>query len=196
MKEIILASASPRRSWLLEQAGIVFKTVPPDVEEVIDETIAPEELVLRLSGMKAESVADKIRKTLSGTESLVIGADTLVIKDGILGKPADKAEAFNMLKALQGTWHEVVTGITVVCVPGFKSLKGYERTRVKIKEMSDGAILNYINTGEPMDKAGAYGIQGIGALIVERIEGCYFNVVGLPLMRLGTMLEKFGVKLI
>jgi len=195
MKEIILASASPRRSWLLKQAGIVFKTVPSDVEEVIGEAAAPEELVLRLSRMKAESVAGKLGGTHSATESLVIGADTVVIKDGILGKPADKADAFNMLKALQGGWHEVITGITVVSVPGFKSLEGYERTRVKIKGMSDEAIFNYINTGEPMDKAGAYGIQGIGALIVERIEGCYFNVVGLPLMRLGVMLEEFGIKL-
>mgnify|MGYP005851360111 CR=1 FL=1 len=194
--EIILASASPRRSWLLRQAGIVFKTVSPDIEEVIDETVAPEELVLRLSGLKAEDVAGKLGRIPSEIELLVIGADTLVIKDGILGKPADKAEAFNMLKALQGGWHEVITGITVVSVPGFKSLKGYERTRVKIRKMSDEAILNYINTGEPMDKAGAYGIQGIGALIVERIEGCYFNVVGLPLMRLGVILEEFGTKLI
>jgi septum formation protein len=189
MKEIILASASPRRSELLKQVGIKFEVIPSNIKETIDESLKPEEYAKILSYEKALSVAKGLK-----SPSVVLGADTIVVKNGmIMGKPQDEEEAFGMLKSLQGDWHEVITGITLIESSGFESIREFEKTRVKMRLLSEKDIKAYIKTGEPMDKAGAYGIQGVGALLVEKIEGCYFNVVGLPLNRLGLMLEKFGV---
>ena len=124
---------------------------------------------------------------------LVIGADTVVVKDGILlGKPADKQEAFCILSRLSGEWHEVLTGIALIDTQDFKCIKGFETTRVKMKELSDDTIFAYIDSKEPMDKAGAYGIQEKSS-DGRKIEGCYFNVVGLPLSRLAELLKEFGV---
>ena len=194
--DIILASASPRRSELLKQLGIGFKVFPSNIEENIDEMLGPEELVQNLSYSKAFNVAEGLKNGLFANDTLVIGADTVVVKGHVLGKPRDESEAFRMLKTLQNGWHEVITGLTLVHIPSFSSITGYEKTWVKIRSMSDDMIYAYVKTGEPMDKAGAYGIQGMGALLVERIEGCYFNVVGLPLMKLGTMLGEYGVKIL
>lgn len=191
MKEIILASASPRRVELLKQVKLDFKAVPSNFDETINEILSIKDLVQSLAYGKANDIAKKLK-----SDSLVIGADTVVVKDGILGKPNNEGHAYSMLKMLQGEWHEVVTGIAVIDSSSQKFVLGYELTRVKMKQLSDDIINSYIKTGEPMDKAGSYGIQGLGALLVERIEGCYFNVVGLPLLKLSNILEEFGVKIL
>ncbi len=190
MKKIVLASASPRRCDLLKLMGLEFLVVPSKVEEEIASPYKPEELAVVISQRKALNVAE------SQEDCIVIGADTIVVKDGILGKPRSEEEAYHMLKSLQGGWHEVITGVTVADSSVGRYLSSYERTRVKMRPMSDELIYAYIKTGEPMDKAGAYGIQGKGALLIERIDGCYFNVVGLPIMKLSSMLEEFGVNML
>ncbi len=189
MKDIILASASPRRSQLLKQIGLDFRVLSSDVDETIDKAISAEEAVKSLSLKKARDVAGRITKG-----PLIIGADTVVVKDAILGKPRDEEEAFSMLKSLQNQWHEVITGITVIDTLTGKVISDFEKTRVKMRSLSDSMVHSYINTKEPFDKAGAYGIQGMGAVLVERLEGCYFNVVGLPLAKLVQILEIFEVK--
>ncbi|MCX7748187.1 MAG: Maf family protein [Clostridia bacterium] len=192
MNEIVLASASPRRSELLKQVGMIFRVIPSDMEEYLDEKLLPEELVQNLAFQKASSVAQNVKP-----DSIVIGADTIVVKDGnVLGKPKNAEDAFDMLRSLQDGWHEVITGVSVVHAPDKKCVKSYEKTYVKMRHVSDDFIRSYIATKEPMDKAGAYGIQGMGALLVEKIDGCYFNVVGLPLVRLAILLEEFDVKIL
>lgn len=192
MKKIILASSSPRRKELLEQIGLRFDIIPSGIDEQIESGISPEQYACTLSRNKAIDVAGH-----SALGALVIGADTIVVLgDRILGKPDSCGDAFMILKSLQGNWHEVITGITVVDTIDNKIFSDYEKTRVKMRPLSDDMINAYIKTGEPMDKAGAYGIQKMGSLLVERIEGCYFNVVGLPLVRLSFMLENFGLKLL
>lgn len=195
MKEIVLASASPRRSELLKQLNIEFHVSPSELEEVLDESLRPEELVQKLSFQKASDVAEKMRKQ-NKTGCLVIGADTVVVKDKVLGKPADTLQAYKMLESLQGAWHEVITGVALVDVENGKTVSFFEKTRVKMRELNSREIDSYIKTGEPIDKAGAYGIQGMGAVLVERIEGCYFNVVGLPLTKLAVMLREFGAEVL
>ncbi len=192
MKKIILASASPRRKELLEQIGLAFDIIPSDIDEEIEARTSPEQYACTLSRSKAIDVAGHLAKG-----ALVIGADTIVILgDSILGKPESRDDAFLMLKSLQGNWHEVITGITVVDTTDNKVVSDCEKTRVKMRQLSDDMIHAYIKTGEPMDKAGAYGIQKFGSLLVERIEGCYYNVVGLSLVRLGLIFEEFGFKLL
>lgn len=195
MKEIVLASASPRRSELLKQLNIEFHVSPSELEEVLDESLRPEELVQKLSFQKASDVAEKMREQ-NKTDCLVIGADTVVVKEKVLGKPGDTLQAYKMLESLQGAWHEVITGVTLVDVENRKTVSFFEKTRVKMRELNSREIDSYIKTGEPIDKAGAYGIQGMGAVLVERIEGCYFNVVGLPLTKLAVMLREFGVEVL
>ncbi len=195
MKEIVLASASPRRSELLKQLNIEFHVSPSELEEVLDESLQPEELVQKLSFQKASDVAEKMKKQ-NKRDCLVIGADTVVVKDKVLGKPGDTLQAYKMLESLQGAWHEVITGVTLVDMENRKTVSFFEKTRVKMRELNSCEIHSYIETGEPIDKAGAYGIQGMGAVLVERIEGCYFNVVGLPLTKLALMLREFGVEVL
>lgn len=183
---IILASGSPRRFELLKSLGLEFDVYRPDVDESMIDGELPHELCTRLSRLKAQAGAEKL------PDSLIIAADTIVvIDDVILGKPKDKRDAFTMLKRLQGKWHEVITGISV-CMKG-NIISHDEHTRVKFRELSDSEIEAYVLTGECDDKAGAYAVQGYGSLLVERIEGDYFNVVGLPLCSLGRMLKVFGV---
>ncbi len=199
MRKIVLASASPRRSELLKQIGIDFKVISSDVEENIDENMPAENIVESLSYQKALDIAKKINNDCldSKDNPLVIGADTIVVKDGkILGKPKSISHAYEMLKALQGHWHEVITGVTIVDSNDSKFISDFEKTKVKMKKLDDDTIYRYIETKEPLDKAGSYGIQKIGALFIERIEGCYFNVVGLPLVKTSMILDKFGVKII
>jgi|LSQX01.1.fsa_nt_gb septum formation protein len=193
MARIVLASASPRRRELLKQIGIEFTVVESKIAESNENGFSAGELAQYLAYEKALSVAKSIARDNDKTETLVIGADTIVVKDQILGKPKDRNDAFKMLKVLQGSWHEVITGVAVISTFGYKNIKTFEITRVKMKELSEQAINAYIDTSEPCDKAGSYGIQGLGAVLVEKIDGCYFNVVGLPLARLSNILSEFGV---
>lgn len=186
---LVLASASPRRRELLEKFGKDFVIDPADGPETPPAGASAEETVKALSAAKARQVA------VRHPESAVIGADTVVELGGsILGKPRDRDDAFHMLRALSGNEHRVFTGVTLAL--GGDVMTEAEMTRVFFRPMTDREIAAYIDTGEPMDKAGAYGYQGFAGLFVERIEGDYFNVVGLPLCRLGRMLETLGVALL
>lgn len=182
MLKIVLASQSPRRKNLLNQLGIAFEIIPSTVTEIITST-NPFEIVTDLSLQKAKDVAS------TQSDSLIIGADTIVVQNGtILGKPNSKEEAFTMLTNLSGTFHYVYTGVSFVVTDASKNiyttLSFYEETKVWFTSLSEHEIQSYINGGSPMDKAGAYGIQDDwGSVFVERIEGDYYNVVGLPLSR-------------
>lgn len=184
--DIILASQSPRRQELLARMGLTFTVCPADIEEVIDPGLTPPQVVMSLSRQKAEAVA------ASRPDALVIAADTIVVLDGkILGKPHSVGEAREMLTALSGQEHHVCTGFTLQ--RGEQVETGCEESQVWFRELTEEEIDSYIATGEPMDKAGAYGIQGYGALLVNGIHGDYFNVMGLPVCRLGQDLKAFGV---
>lgn len=190
MAQIILASGSPRRRELLERVGLTDFTVRvPEVEEVYPEGLTPPEVVAYISREKAEAAA-----RLCGPDDVVITADTMVFLDqSRLGKPRDERHALEMLTALQGRKHTVCTGVSVC--RGDRRLTETESTDVFFRPATEAELRRYIATGEPMDKAGAYGVQGRGALLVERLEGDFFNVMGLPLLRLARMLEKFGISL-
>lgn len=195
MMQIILASQSPRRSELLKQLGLEFIVRTSDLDESNSRGMEATELVLHLAFEKARYVAEQMaRDSRDDEKSIVIGADTVVVREGIiLGKPKDEKDAFNMLKTLRGNWHDVITGIAVMDVQNSKYTKSVEVTHVKMKEYDDDTIKGYISTGEPLDKAGAYGIQGLGAVLVEKIDGCYFNVVGLPISKLSDILKNYGI---
>ena len=188
---IVLASASPRRRELMEMLEVPnLRIVPARGEENPPEHAGPGELVMALSAAKAREVA-----ALCGKEDLVIGADTVVWIDGrAFGKPHSPEEAAAMLRRLSGDAHEVYTGVTLIRQG--REYSEWERTTVHFRPLDEEEIARYIRSGEPMDKAGAYGAQGRGALFVERIEGDFFNVMGLPLCRLGQMLKKQGVNIL
>ncbi len=189
--QIVLASQSPRRSELLKQLGLDFVIKTSDVDESNSRGLKASELVQYLAFEKARVIAED---SSLNRETIVIGADTVVVREGsILGKPRDREDAFNMLKRLSGNWHEVMTGVAVIDINSFRYDKSIETTRVKMKELKDETINAYIDSGEPLDKAGAYGIQGLGAVLIDRIEGCYFNVVGLPISKLCDTLRNYGV---
>lgn len=179
MKKIILASGSPRRRELMQQIGLRFEVITSDAEEKYISR-EPKEIVKELALMKAENVAAEI-ETL---DVIVIGADTVVVRDGrIMGKPRDEAEAFAMLSRLQGREHQVYTGVAILNFDpeGRRILVNHAvETKVHVHSMDTEEIREYISTGDPMDKAGAYGIQGQFAAYIDRIEGDYYNVVGLP----------------
>lgn len=185
---IVLASQSPRRKELLERMGLTrFQTVSPDIDERAFDGLSPEELVRRLSSEKAAAAAERV-----DGDDLIIAADTVVTLDGaVLGKPKDELEAFKMLTTLSGVRHQVYTGVTVRLGGGH--VTEHEVTDVTFRELSELEIERYVKTGEPMDKAGAYGIQGCGALLIEGVNGDYYNVMGLPVCRLGRILARFGV---
>lgn len=187
----VLASGSPRRKEILEMLGVTELTViPAGGEEHIPENAGPGEIVEALASAKAEEVAAFV-----GGEDPVIAADTIVWSGGrVFGKPHSREEAVSMLSELSGNWHEVYTGVCVI--HGTEKLVSHEVTRVHFRQMSEDEIDAYVATGEPMDKAGAYGAQGKGSIFVDRIEGDFFNVMGLPVCRLGQMLNKQGVSLI
>lgn len=187
---IILASNSPRRREILSQLGIQFEVIPSKFEENAS-NMNPEDMVMYLAEEKAMSVAKNIKE-----EAFIIGADTIVYQKEVMGKPKDNEDAARMLKNLSGVFHTVITGISVVHTPSLKKVTDYEKTLVKFKNISDDEIQAYVKSGEPMDKAGAYAIQGIGSLLVEKIEGCYFNVVGLPVYRLSKILDSFEYKIL
>lgn len=185
---IILASGSPRRRQLLEQLGLSFTVQSSDVDESVEPGLSPAAMVEQLSLRKGQAVAERV-----GPDSLVLAADTVVaLGDAVLGKPQDRAKAVSMLTSLSGKTHQVYTGVTLL--GGGRRVTEHETTAVTFRSLSREEIVAYVDTGEPMDKAGAYGIQGYGALLVERLEGDYFNVMGLPLCRLGRMLAAFGVE--
>jgi septum formation protein len=195
--KLILASTSSRRKELLKVFRIPFETrSPSDVEESAltpggIHTIAEYRRIAgKISRIKAESVA-----STSGDDSLIIAADTMVILEGMsLGKPVDIEDAAGMLRSLSGKSHHVITGVTLMRI-GELTVTDAEVTRVTFKPLTDEEIFGYIRTGEPMDKAGAYGIQGIAGALITDIEGCYYNVVGLPLSKLYRMLYDFGVRI-
>ena len=182
MSRIILASKSPRRQELIGSITPEFKVIVSDVDEVLPAGIVPEEVPAYLAGIKAQAVAVKY------PHDVVIGADTVVILDGeVLGKPRDAADAERMLTALSGRTHSVITGCAVIANGRKRSFS--EVTSVEFYPLSEKEIADYIATGEPFDKAGAYGIQGRGSVLVRRIEGDFFNVVGLPVARLKRELD-------
>jgi nucleoside triphosphate pyrophosphatase len=189
--KLILASASARRAEILRDAGIPFAALPTDVDEAPRSGETVEAMVLRLAEAKARAAVANL-KSLKET-ALVIGADTVVDLDGeVLGKPGSARVASEMLRKLSGKTHRVVTGLAVIRLPDGLARLELEATRVRFASLTTEEIDQYAATGEPLDKAGAYAIQGIAGQFVERIEGCYFNVVGLPLARLYRVLKDFG----
>lgn len=191
MTKIILASQSPRRRQLLEQIGLRdFTILVPRADESYDAALPPQEIVASICRKKA----DAARLLVQDSDSLIIAADTMVFLDGLrLGKPRSEAEAFDMLRALSGRTHHVCTGVSLSM--GSRLETRVETTGVTFRPLADREIWSYIRTGDPLDKAGAYGVQGKAALFVSGIEGDYFNVMGLPLHLLGQMLEGFGLDL-
>jgi len=188
--ELVLASASPRRKELLEQIGLQFEIVPSRADETVLPGETPEEHVIRLSIAKASEVAT--RTDIDGR--WFIGSDTIVLCDEqILGKPADARQATAMLKMLSGREHRVLSGYAVLDQLTGDKIAEAISTKVRFRDLTDEEIARYIATGEPMDKAGSYAIQGLGVCFVASIEGSYTNVVGLPLCRLTLALEELGI---
>lgn len=186
MRKIVLASSSPRRKELLENLGLDFKIVKSDLKEIVRKDENPEEIVMALALEKALDVSNKV-----ADNTIVIAADTIVYKDKVLGKPQNYEDAFNMLKTLENDIHYVYTGLAVLEKGTFNKIVTYEKTKVKIRKLSDEKINRYIKTGEAWDKAGSYGIQKYGATLVEWINGDYFNVVGLPISKLDYILSEY-----
>ncbi len=185
---LILASESPRRRFLLEQAGIEFSVIPSSFDENSVKLSSPDVYVRHLAESKARDVSKRY------PDSWVIGADTIVfIDDTILGKPVSKAEARTMLKRLSGRTHQVMTGYCICCHRIGRLVSDTVTTEVRFKELTEREIDWYINSGEPFDKAGAYAIQGIGTFLVRRINGSYTNVVGLPLCEVLEFLIKENI---
>ncbi|TSA24507.1 septum formation inhibitor Maf [bacterium] len=185
-ENIILASRSPRRAFLLEQVGLHFEQIPSHIEENLNGML-PEEFVLYYSREKAEEVQK------SHPDSLIIGADTIVVLDNmIIGKPQNDEESFQILKKLSGKCHEVLTGVSILFHDS--QISDIAKTKVYFKQISDEDIREYVFTGEPMDKAGAYGIQGFGSQFIDKIEGCYFNVMGFPIPLFYEMIKKVTLR--
>jgi septum formation protein len=191
MKKIILASSSPRRKALLKQLGLKF-TVDASVQEDVEFTgQKPHEIAREISLKKAQSVANNY------PDAIIIAADTFGVIDGnIIGKPHSANQAQAMLTLLSGKSHTVITGLTVLDTATHKTISRSVETTVYMKPLTKAEIESYVKTGEPLDKAGAYAIQGLGASIVEKIEGDYFNVIGLPLCILGEVLKEFAIQIL
>ena len=181
---LILASGSPRRRELLDLMGLTYTVETPDVDESFSGR--PSETVMEISRRKAAAVAAR------HSASIIIAADTLVFADGALGKPHTPERAKEMLRSLAGNWHHVYTCITVINTRSGRILRNVDKTRVHLVPMTEQEIDAYVATGEPLDKAGAYGIQGMGGMFVDRIDGSYSNVVGLPMSMLRIMLAQVG----
>ena len=189
--KIILASASPRRKSLMDVLGIKFEIIVSDCEEIINPNSCAKDIVMSLSQQKAQAVA----KTLN-EKCIVIGADTVVAyEDNILGKPKDISDAQNMLRLLSGKTHSVYTGFTIINTADNTTITDYEKTDVAFRNLSDKEIIDYVNTYDPLDKAGSYSIQGTASSFVEKLEGDYNNVVGLPIYKLSKYLyNSFNIK--
>jgi septum formation protein len=191
MKKIILASGSPARKEFLKKFIDDFITYESNYEEDNTLDLPVEELVKKHALGKARDVAGKF------DSGIVISADCLVVcSNKVLGKPVDEEDAIRILKIIRGKKVEVLTGVCVIDIEDNKEIVDYEKTDVFMKELSDQEIINYVKTGEPMGKAGAFGIQGKGALIVEKTNGCFYNVTGLPMFRLNEMLKRIGYPLL
>ena len=187
---IILASKSPRRSELLARMGVEFTVKTSKIDEKMDPFANPADEVARVSLAKAQAVRGTCHP-----DDIIIGADTIVVCDGLtMGKPRSESEAFSMLRRLSGRDHQVLTGLTVI--GGDRTENLTVATTLRFRALSDAEIRNYIATGEPMDKAGAYGIQGLAAMFVVGLDGDYYNVMGLPVCTLTILLRRFGVKLL
>jgi septum formation protein len=188
LRTVILASGSPRRKAILRMTGLKFRVDESDYEELPVPGLKPNELAKFHARQKARDVARRHRN------AIVIAADTIVVLQGSLyGKPWDRAQAGEMLKALSGKAHSVITGFTIIDTADSRELSGSVETKVFFKKLSTDEIKAYVRSGEPLDKAGAYGIQGLGSILVNKIEGDFFNVVGLPLHALAEGLKKFGI---
>lgn len=189
MKKIILASGSPRRKELLTSLGLPFQVITSGASEDIDLSLPPEEIVKQLGEIKAQAVAKNLKE-----DALIIGSDTTISFEGkILGKPKDKEEARSILSMLKNNIHQVFSGIAIVDNQTQKVVSGFVATNIKMKNYSDNEMDKYISSGEPMDKAGSYAIQGEGGKLVEEIDGCYNNVVGFPLCKLTELLAHFDI---
>jgi len=187
-QSLLLASSSPRRGNILDMLGIAHTVVEPVTDEE-NPPLPPVSIVRYLSRKKAESVAP------GAGDELVLSADTVVVlKGGVIGKPVSRDDAKDMLTRLSGEWHNVYTGVTLLDPAAKKVISGEEMTSVKFRELDGVEIEDYVSTGEPFDKAGGYGIQGRGSALVERIDGCYYNVVGLPVARMLGMLKELGYR--
>ena len=192
-RRIILASTSPRRRELVASLHIPFDIVPSHAEESTPEGWSPDRIVTELAKRKAEAVYRQLDD--GDRHGVIVGSDTIVVRDGtVLGKPADQREAASMLRSLQGRSHEVYTGVACVDSRTGACKVDYRRTVVTMRALREEEVEAYAASGEGLDKAGAYAIQGLGATIVTGIEGCYFNVVGLPLSLLTEMLASFGIQ--
>ena len=190
LPKIVLASSSPRRVKLLKQLGVTFEVVEPVGVHEEDDGV-PEEVVLRNAQAKADHVASKL------DEGIVIGADTIVVLgDTIIGKAMTDQEATEMLTALQGRTHRVLTGLAVVDASSKRMETDVVETHVTFQPLTEDEVARYVASGEPLGKAGGYAVQGLGAVIVEEVHGCFYNVVGLPLYKLSMLLETFGVCLL
>lgn len=184
MSRIILASVSPRRRELMELAGYDFEVICADIVEAVPENVQPQEVVMSLALQKAQAVAAE------NEDAVVVGSDTVVALDGkILGKPHSESEACEMLRLLSGRTHKVFTGVAVVGDGKAKSF--FDETDVEFYSLGEDEIKKYVATGEPMDKAGAYGIQGKGSVLVKKINGDFFNVMGLPIAKLYREMSDF-----
>jgi len=185
---IVLASESTRRVDILRSLGISFSIIPPDIDERRMKDESPRDFVLRVSMEKARKVGEHFE------DKWVIGADTIVVNKGrVLGKPRDEADAFNMLKSLRGKWHKVITGYCILNVSKDIMYRDAVETRVYVRDLSDMEIMKYIETSEPLGKAGSYAVQGRGGYMVKEIKGSYSNVVGLPICEVAEVLLSLGV---
>ncbi|QMV43807.1 Maf family protein [Cohnella cholangitidis] len=192
-QHLVLASSSPRRQELISLLGLPVRIMPSQVSEETPTEWSPEEIVEGLSLRKALAVKKDLTNPAEQS-SIIVGSDTIVVLNGqVMGKPRDEHDAREMLGKLSGATHEVYTGVTCLRVSDGKTVTSHRVTKVSMRPLSAGQISRYVATGEPMDKAGAYGIQEIGSLLVESIEGDYFNVVGLPVSLLAVLLEQFEI---
>ncbi len=188
-RQLVLASGSPRRREVLNQCGVQFSVVPSDMHETVDPRDAPHGHVIRWSRRKAKAVARKHQR------GLILGADTIVFYRRVLGKPADSAEAIALLSRLSGKTHTVYTGLSVLAQPHGTEVYGWSATRVRFHAVSEHQIRKYVRTGEPLDKAGAYGIQGMGGRFVADVDGPLDNVVGLPIGKLVQLLARLQTRI-
>jgi septum formation protein len=199
--KIVLASASPRRIELMKNLGLQFEVLPSDLDEVVDQKLSPAQVVAQLAEIKASRVCDLLCERETAASYVVIAADTIVVFEGtILGKPADRADGIAMLTRLSGHYHEVFTGVHVIALNTAGSGKAsreahheVEVSKVQFRPLSPIEISTYIDSGEPMDKAGSYALQGIGAFMINNIEGSPSNIIGLPLVRTTRLLRQCGV---
>ncbi len=185
MKKLILASSSPRRREILERYNVDFQIIKSHIDERISYNDDPFQVVMSLAFQKAEDISKGL-----DFDAIVLAADTIVYLDKVIGKPKDETDAYRILESLSGKEHSVITGIAIIDTSLGKKIVDYETTKVKFRELQPEKIKNYLNTGEFRDKAGAYGIQGYGEILVDWIDGPYSNVVGLPIVKVDKLLER------